>query len=54
LKVLVLGGSVTFGHQCVTPEGRRDKECAWPYRLQQWFDERIDDFEVEVRESDLQ
>lgn len=49
LKVVVLGGSVTFGHQCKTPEGRRDNECAWPYRLQQWFDERIHDFEVEVR-----
>lgn len=49
LKVVVLGGSVTFGHQCKTPEGRRDNECAWPYRLQQWFDERIHDFDVEVR-----
>lgn len=49
LKVVVLGGSVTYGHQCVTPERKTGNECAWPYRLQQWFDERVGDFEVEVR-----
>lgn len=51
LKVVVLGGSVTFGHQCTTPGGQHGNECAWPYRLQQWFDERIRDFEVEVRNN---
>lgn len=48
LKVVVLGGSVTYGHQCVTPQRKKGNECAWPYRLQQWFDERVDDFDVEV------
>lgn len=49
LKVVVLGGSVTCGHQCETPGGQSGKECAWPKRLQQWFDERVEDFTVEVR-----
>lgn len=48
LKVVVLGGSVTYGHSCVTPGGQYNNECAWPNRLQQWFDERVHDFAVEV------
>lgn len=50
LKVVVIGGSVTYGHGCRTPSGARDLSCAWPFRLQEWFDVMIDDFEVEVRE----
>ncbi|CAM9361818.1 unnamed protein product, partial [Laminaria digitata] len=49
LEVLVVGGSVTYGHGCVSPEGLTDMECAWPSRLQRWFHERIvEDFTVEV------
>lgn len=51
LKVVVLGGSVTFGHGCTSPDGLTDTACAWPNRLQQWFDEGIEDFQVQVRES---
>ena len=50
LKVIVVGGSVTFGHVCVSPAGLTGVDCAWPNRLQQWFGERVEDFAVEVRE----
>lgn len=53
LKVLAVGGSVTYGHACVSPAGLTDMGCAWPNRLQQWCDERIEDFAVEVRQSNL-
>ncbi len=49
LKVVVVGGSVTYGHQCASPAGLRDKDCAWPHRLEQWFAATIGDFDVEVR-----
>lgn len=49
LKIVALGGSVTYGHGCVSPSGLNHKGCAWPHRLQQWFDERVEDFQVEVR-----
>ena len=49
LKVLVVGGSVTYGHGCQSPSGLTEMECAWPNRLQQWCEERIEDFTVEVR-----
>ena len=49
LKIMVLGGSVTAGHDCRSPAGLSGKDCAWPHRLQQWCDERIDDVTVEVR-----
>eukprot|EP00904_Undaria_pinnatifida_P003349 jgi/Undpi1/13014/HiC_scaffold_7.g02678.m1 len=48
LKIMVLGGSVTAGHDCRSPAGLSGKDCAWPHRLQQWCDERIDDVTVEV------
>ncbi|CAM9527097.1 unnamed protein product, partial [Laminaria digitata] len=48
LKVVVVGGSVTYGHECVSPAGLKGVECAWPHRLQQWFDERVEDVPVEV------
>lgn len=48
LKVLVIGGSVTFGHECVSPSNLRDKLCSWPHRLQQWCDQRIQEFKCEV------
>lgn len=48
LRVVVLGGSVTFGHGCGSPMGLQTNDCAWPHRLKQWFQERIHDFEVEV------
>lgn len=50
LKVVVLGGSVTYGHGCRTPSGARDVDCAWPERLQEWFDVMLDGFQAEVRE----
>lgn len=50
LKVVVVGGSVTYGHECVSPAGLKGVECAWPHRLQQWFDERVEDVPVEVRQ----
>lgn len=49
LRVVVIGGSVTFGHQCTTPTGLTARECAWPRRLEQWFENEIEDFSVEVR-----
>lgn len=52
LKVMVVGGSVTYGHDCVSPAGLTCVQCAWPNRLQQWFDERVEDFKVEVRGQD--
>lgn len=48
LRVVVLGGSVTFGHGCRSPMRLEAKDCAWPHRLEQWFQERIHDFKVEV------
>ena len=51
LKVSVVGGSVTYGHGCVSPAGLIYVDCAWPSRLQQWFEERVEDFAVEVREQ---
>lgn len=48
LRVLVLGGSVTFGHQCVSPEGLVDQQCAWPHRLEQWFQSMTQDFKTEA------
>lgn len=48
LRVVALGGSVTAGHGCITPAGLKDTDCAWPRRLQQWFEERVHDFRVEV------
>lgn len=53
LKVVAVGGSVTAGHDCVSPMGLANRECAWPHRLQQWCDERIEDFTCEVRHSKL-
>ena len=52
LRVVVLGGSVTFGHQCSSPAGLSGTECAWPRRLEQWFEERIRDFKVKVSTND--
>lgn len=49
LHVAVLGGSVTFGHGCESPMELRLNDCAWPHRLEQWFQQRIHDFDVEVR-----
>lgn len=49
LKVLAIGGSITFGHQCVSPEGLNDQQCAWPHRLAQWFQDMTQDFKTEVR-----
>ena len=51
LKIVVLGGSVTAGHDCSSPAGLSGKDCAWPHRLQQWCDERVNDFTVEVRKK---
>ncbi|CAN0457789.1 unnamed protein product, partial [Scytosiphon promiscuus] len=51
LKVVVIGGSVTYGWQCVSPAGLEKLDCAWPNRLKEWFDERIGYLTVEVREK---
>lgn len=51
LKIIALGGSVTYGHDCVSPCGTRGLLCAWPARLQEWFNGRIKDMPVEVRDG---
>ncbi|CAN0153111.1 unnamed protein product, partial [Ectocarpus sp. 8 AP-2014] len=48
LKVVAIGGSVTFGRNCESPNGLTFNACAWPHRLEQWFQERVGDFKVEV------
>ncbi|CAM9485932.1 unnamed protein product [Ectocarpus sp. 12 AP-2014] len=49
LKVVVLGGSVTFGHECSSPAGLIEKACAWPHRVEQWFQQQVTGFDVEVK-----
>ena len=34
VKIAVLGGSVTAGHECLNPGSWRNLICAWPNRLQ--------------------
>ncbi|CAN0249051.1 unnamed protein product [Ectocarpus sp. 12 AP-2014] len=53
LKIVVLGGSVTFGHQCSSPAGLEGKSCAWPHRMEQWFRQACTDFDVEVQNASL-
>ncbi|CAM9468653.1 unnamed protein product [Ectocarpus fasciculatus] len=48
LKVVAIGGSVTFGHSCESPKGFKKNACAWPHRLDQWFRAEVGDFKVEV------
>lgn len=48
LKVVVLGGSVTFGHECSSPAGLLEKACAWPHRVEQWFKQQSTGFDIEV------
>ena len=51
LKVVAIGGSVTYGHECVSPSGLTTVKCAWSNRLKEWFDERIGYVKMEVREQ---
>lgn len=49
LKIFVIGGSVTYGHGCVDPPIKKEcNECAWPKRVQEWFDESVEEFSVEI------
>ncbi|CAM9420751.1 unnamed protein product [Ectocarpus sp. 13 AM-2016] len=48
LKVVAIGGSVTFGRSCESPKGLTNNACAWPHRLDQWFRAEVGDFKVEV------
>ncbi|CBJ30204.1 conserved unknown protein [Ectocarpus siliculosus] len=48
LKVVAIGGSVTFGRSCESPKGLANNACAWPHRLDQWFRAEVGDFKVEV------
>ncbi|CAM9622032.1 unnamed protein product [Choristocarpus tenellus] len=47
-NVVILGGSMTIGHGCISPAGLSGKRCAWGGRLQDWFDERLRDIHVKV------
>ncbi|CAB1102602.1 unnamed protein product [Ectocarpus sp. CCAP 1310/34] len=53
LKVVVLGGSVTFGHECSSPAGLEGIACAWPHRVEQWFQEENEDLDIEVTNASI-
>ncbi|CAM9527033.1 unnamed protein product [Ectocarpus sp. 4 AP-2014] len=53
LKVVVLGGSVTYGHDCSSPAGLKGNGCAWPHRVEQWFQEEYEDLDIEVTNASV-
>jgi hypothetical protein len=48
LNIVVLGGSVPFGHHCALLDGRKEQDCAWPMRLKEWFQQRFPNTDIQL------
>jgi hypothetical protein len=51
LNIVVLGGSVPFGHHCTLLDGRTEKECAWPMCLKEWLKKRFPKADINLENA---
>jgi hypothetical protein len=51
LNIVVLGGSVPSGHHCTLLDGRTEKDCAWPARLNDWLKKRFPKADIQLENA---